>query len=420
MPAILCILCLNALIIDSAVYSIDIKNRTAQQLPINEDIIDHCLTDYLYILTRRYLYKLNPENLNLLDRIPLPSRFNYLKVDRENIALISSNEIVTLQPANLSYKMGIGISYGDYHPILLRSGIIYLMVDTDKKSIIKKFDLRTGRLIKSLRISKVIQYLCDTINQKFITLDINNNLSIIDYNLRRKKIIRLKFGINGFVQLNYGYLLLNPKVLLSVNQNGRLIDFQPLFMEGYRFKNFFIYNKKELLYIDTLTLRVKSKIENRIYIKNLYPLNQVGYAVAEDREHNLYLLRNDSLSFLPLSTREIALIRINYPEPKTDSLWYIQLGAFRTPDYAQKMLEDYLSHGLPVFIDSSDLYRLKLGGFEQKRDAVAFIENSNIEGWFTPGKRPTRTEDIEFTINNQKYYLKNGIIKKGGNNEKSH
>ncbi len=414
MPFFPILLIMYPLILDSTILSINTADRTAERLSLNEEIIDYVPDTALYVLTEHNLYKINPRHLKIMDHIPLPVRFNYFKVDQEDIALISSNEIVVLKTKNLNYKMGIGVDYADYQPLLIQHNIIYLKVDTEKRSIIKKFDLRTGHLIKKLVTSRIQQWRYDTLNQRFIFLDINNRIMIINRNLKKEKTIKLKFDTNGFIPLRYGLLLFHPQAVSTVDKNGLLIDFQPLPAQ-MEHKDLIFYNKDIIINLDSLTIRIKRRFENRFQITDLYHLNHPGYAIGINKDNKFFFLRNDTSAFLPLSIREIALAQAAYPEPKADSLWYIQIGAFSILNYAQHLRQKFLEQGIPVFIDSSGLYRVKLGGFRKKEDAVAFIETTHIQGWIVLDKILGSKSNIDFNINKKKE-----IIEKGGKDEGGH
>jgi len=409
------------IIIDSTIYAMDFNTKEVTQLELNENIINFAAEEFLYILTAHHLYKIDIKNLEIVDNIPLPFRFNDLSIINEEIVLISMNEIVSLDKKHLSFKSGIGIERGDYYQIVsLQSSNVsgknrytYLINDTEVESIIKIFDLGSGKLIKKMSVPRVLLFTYDDEDNTLTTLDVNNNLILYDVQLNKKKVINLKFKGRSFTQCGDGYVVYNREGMFLVNNEGRLIDFQPLIIDenGYGDKFFFLV-EDGIVHVDPLTFRIKKVGRVDKKLTRLFHIVSMRYIIVVDAENNFYILDNESLQLEPLAMRETLFKEMVSSTLGTDSLWYFQLGAFENHKNALAVYDSIRQNNIPAFIDSSDFYRIKLGGFKDKTSAMELIKRAHLYGWFIFQQKINVKGHEEFYVGAEKYIFEEGIIKK--------
>jgi hypothetical protein len=405
------------------IYALDFNEMAMKELILKGSIIDYSygLDDYVYVMTGRYLYKIDQNNLLISDRIPLPQRYNYLTIDDKNILLITTDEIVIIDKQNLAFKTGIGIEKGDYRPITSQQRLniakgkqfVYLITDTKKKTILKIFDLNNGKLFRQIKTNKILFYEHDPVSNTITVLDINNKIKVYDKHLNAKKIIHLKFAGKWFNRYQNSYVLYNPNGIFLVNKKGKLLDFQPISINANQppRKDLFLANNG-LVYLDLLTLRPKYFFPYTSSIKNFYPTDSQDFVIIADLAKNFHIVNLSSLQINPILKKKIAFKKIIPPKLKKDSLWYFQVGAFSNHDNALETYNNIKLNGLPALIDSADLYRVKIGGFLDKTIALNIIEKEDLNGWFVYQKKISFDGIKEFYINQEKYIFKDGVIRK--------
>jgi hypothetical protein len=114
----------------------------------------------------------------------------------------------------------------------------------------------------------------------------------------------------------------------------------------------------------------------------------------------------------PIVEREAVIEEIIPRVVSTDSLWYLQVGAFVSYDNAVDMYNRIRQNNIPVFIDSTNLYRIKFGGFQDKISAMEIAKKNDLNGWFVFQKKIEQKGFLKFYLGLEKYSLENGIIKK--------
>ncbi|MCK4756016.1 hypothetical protein KAS56_03690, partial [candidate division WOR-3 bacterium] len=242
------ILICRPIIIDSIIYTVDVHKMELKEQILTGSVIDYSMDDYLYVLTNRYLYKIDHKHLAINDRIPLPQRFNYLTTNNENIILITTDEIVIIDKTNLAFKRGIGVERGDYRPIipsqqlniLEENHVIHLITDTETKTIIKILDLNNGSLLKKVCVNRILSYEYDSKNKTLTTFDIDNRLIVYDIYLNKKRVLNLEFDVKWFSKYENGFIIYNKYGVFFVNSSGELIDFQAIAIKQNRTSNNFI------------------------------------------------------------------------------------------------------------------------------------------------------------------------------------
>ncbi len=413
----------HPLVADSLIFAVDIENMEATEQAMPGFIIDYCVDDFLYVLTGHALYKIDRTSLTIEDNIPLPQRFNYLVVDNTDVILMTTNEIIIIDKRNLAFKRGIGIEYGDYRPItvLHRTSAgklysdIYLIVDYGRKSVLKMFDLNSGKLRRKLTVDKIVSSCYDHTSNRLIALNVNHRLTIYDANLKKKSSFELKFDATWFSTFRHGYIVHSPRGIFFVNPKGKVIDFQPITFEITNMNDKFTFiGKGGITFLDSLTLRPKGYLNDDHGIKKIQTIQSPDgqYAIAVDTHYNLYAIdvATMELQSMPVKKAIAKEAALRVPA-RTDSLWYFQLGAFANYENAVEMYTD-AKDNIPVFIDSLGFYRVIFGGFQNRMDAIEIIDKINLDGWFLFHKKIEQTETVRFSVDTENYILEDGIIKK--------
>ena len=412
----------HPLIVDSLIFTIDIEKMEAQEQAVSGTIIDYCIDDFLYVLTSRALYKLDLTFLRIEDHIPLPQRFNYLTVNNAEIILITTNEIVIIDKHNFAFKRGIGTEYGDYRPMTRcnRTGaesmnLIYLIVDSGRKSIMKILDLKSGELRRKLTVDKIVAINYNKETHRFITLDAKNSLTSYDMQLKKGRSVKLQCEGIGFDIFQHGYMVYNPHGIFFVNQHGKVIDFQAVTLEERSSNDkFVLLTKRGIVFLDSLTFRPKGFFPVIQRIKKLSTIHapHAKYVIVLDTHYHLRAINIASMETQSIVKEKVAAKEVAFIVPsRTDSLWYFQLGAFANYENAVEMYNN-LKNTIPVFIDSTDLYRVKFGGFHDKMSAIEIISRSNLDGWFLFHEKIEQKDTIQFFVDTENYILEDGVIRK--------
>ena len=410
------------LIIDSIIYTVDLSEMQLRQQAIAASIIDYSFDDNLYVLTSRYLYKIDPDYLSIKDRIPLPQRFNYITTNLEYIILVANGEIIILDKKNLAFKTGIGIEYGDYRPLSTKNNIItggnnmlHLISTSEGKSVIKIFDLVTGRLIKKKTVSELRAYEYSPFENLITTLDIKNRIVSYDMKLNEKNKIDLDIYGETFISYENGFLIYSTEGIFFITKTGTIIDFQPIPIAKQEIvEKFLLVTDNGVVYLDSLTLRPKKIFKGELNFLKLFRVQseQSDYSLTLDQNNNFYLLDLTMMTSISMTESEDKMHEkiIETIPVSTDSIWYYQVGAFSGYNNARQLLDQLKERNIPVFIDSTDLYRVKFGGFYDRSKATEIIEQLNLDGWFVFQGKIEQLNDIEFSIGIERYILKNGII----------
>ncbi|UCG91520.1 MAG: SPOR domain-containing protein, partial [candidate division WOR-3 bacterium] len=290
---------------------------------------------------------------------------------------------------------------------------VLLITDTERESIFKIFDLQNGRLIKKMVVPKVLVLAPNPVDNTLASLDINNNLIVYDVQLNKKKVIHPDIESNSFTHCGDGYLMSNREGIFLLNSNGKVIDFQPLALDEHWCTDKYLFVVKNgIVHVDSLTLRIKKRNQINKKLIKLFHVDFMNNVIALDNDDNFYVLE-DGFSWLrPMEKREAVLKEIEVPVSSVDSLWYFQVGAFVNQQHAIALYDSLRQSNIPVFIDSSDLYRVKFGGFKDKMNAMNLITEIRLHGWFVFQQKMRLGKREEFYVGAQKYILEEGIIQK--------
>jgi hypothetical protein len=403
---------------DSVLYRIDLERMDAGRMALNEEVIDLVSDDYLYVLTRRFLWRLELLSFKVIDRMLLPERFNYLAVRENDIILIATEEIITVDKKNLSFKSGVGIEAGDYKPIVdprdipvsKRSPWLYLKADLGDKSVLKIFNLSNGRLVKKITIPRALacEYVPD--QQSLYILDVLGKLTRYGLDLKKQSEIKLPCPGDGFKPWTNGFLIYNDQGVFGVNRNGRLIDFQPLASHTLRTNSFFKC-PEGIAQVDLFALRVRHLYPSPVDLAQLVePENGFGLALLSGGA--ILFLDPDTSGVLPVAENPVLPPAAVMPVAGPDSLWYFQVGAFGSRENAMKLFEDHRSRSLPVLIDSLGVYRVKIGGFADKAVGFDVVQGLGLAGWFVYQPRIEFSPASEFTVSGQAYEWRDGIVRR--------
>lgn len=409
-------------IIDSTIWQVNLNDFIVRERTLSEIVTDYYVDDFLYVLTPRMLYKLDVNDLSIYDRIPLPQRFNYMTTSSTNIALITADEIILIDKSKLAYTAGIGTERGDNRPLRVPEhfkppshDVLYLISDSGSKSKLTILDVQTGEVSRRLTLDKVVYYECDCLTRTMKVLDVSNKITTFDAFLHKKESLTTDVNAHWFTQTDNGYLLSNENGFFSIDATGRITDFLPADIVHVQSTDKLVaLSKQGVLICDPLTLRPQQFIElGRQLIRLVQErADETEYAIVIDTLQTFYAieLQTGHVDILRKEKEEIPIAVQYVDHMDTDSLWYIQIGAFATTENAQNSYDALRQTGLPVYIDTSELYRVKLGGFSNKVDALNLIERTGLNGWFVFQKRIHRTERTEFSVGTTTYVFEDGII----------
>lgn len=409
-------------IIDSTIWQVRLSDFIVHERTLSEIVTDYYVDDFLYVLTPHMLYKLDVNDLSIYDQIPLPQRFNYITTSSMNIALITSDEIILVNKSNLAYTTGIGIERGDNRPLRVPEhfrppshDVLYLISDSGSKSKLTMLNVQTGEVSRRLTLDKIMYYECDCLTQTMKVLDASNTITILDAFLHKKESLTTNVSAYWFTQRDNGYLLSNEHGFFSIDAKGRIIDFLPAGIAHVQSTDKLVaFHKQGVLICDPLTLRPQRFIELDRQLMRLARerADETKYAIVVDTFQTFYAieLQTGHVDILRKEKEKIVMAVQSVGHTDIDSLWYFQTGAFTTAENAQNSYNTLRRIGLPVYIDTSELYRVKLGGFSNKVDALNFVESTGLNGWFVFQARIHRIERTEFYVGTTTYIFEDGII----------
>jgi hypothetical protein len=413
----------HPVVYNSTVYCIDIARPQVMKIDLDAEIVDYAVDDFLYVLTQRRLFKVSLPDLQIVGRVPLPIRFNCLTTGPDEIILIATDEIILVDKKNLSFRSGIGIETGDYRSLVApvdlamsgKSDLIYLAMDHGENTIFKIFDLNSGRLVKAKPVSNVISSYYDLHAKAIVCLDRTDHLSTYDLNLKRLN--QTKMPVHAVTFSPYpkaaGYLFYNTQGIFWIGKDGTLNDFQPVYAnDNISFSNFHFLTRFGLLYINPLTLRpqwLRSDLDLAAIIRTV-PLDDISSA-GFTRAQSVYLLSSDTTLLIPLVENRVLPLPLPVVKaPMNDSLWYVQFAAFSKYDNARSFSDSIANAGLPVIIDSTDFFRVKLGGFIDQETSRVMLETLNTQGYLVYQAKVSNPAESEFTVNGRTFVLHDGVI----------
>jgi hypothetical protein len=409
----------SAFLVDSTLYSLDIEHETVDAINFPRPIIDYVAADFTYIVTDDCLYKIDPTSARIIDRTPLPLRFNYVLLRNTEIILISTDEIIALDRTNLAFKSGIGIERGDHRPIIKDQTFIsirgqpsiFLLSDAGARSTVRAINIESGKTIARTMVKRMKDIIYDPRGMIFIGLEVEQDLAILDLSMKMQKRIHLNFEAKALASWNEDLCIVSDQGIFLMTREGELIDCQPL----PRVRNVCgstLLTDDAIFWLDSLTFRVGGWLQNQNNIAQLLQDASSGYLIGINIHGEMYLIENSPgrVSKLRYHRRELAQILPS--SPRADSLWYLQLGAFSNPTYAMQMHEEFRDKRIPVFVDTADLYRIKFGGFTDKPAALDILEAMKLDGWlvFEPRKYSHISEI--FYVGVEKFVINEGVVGK--------
>lgn len=406
-------------VLDSSFLVIDATTQRVSEVELEEQIIDHIWADYLYLATPKNLYKIDPSGPTLIDKTPLPMRFNYLILKGNDIILVATNEVIVLDRHNLAFKSGVGLEYGDHKPLVKNQSFatipannyIYLVSDAGSQSIVRIIDLRSGRLVKRIRTDRIRSFHYDVRNKAFVALDVKNNIQIFDPRMNRQHRITLQMPVNSISIHADGFMVHADQGVLLVDVKGKIIDFQPI-PQVFTRSGLLALSRTAIVGFDSTTLRPDGWLLNDQNIVELHACVDSYRGIGTDPRDNHYLIEHAPMSITPLGMAKVHLEWAAPPLAKSDSLWYLQLGAFSNPVNALEEHNALREKGLPVFIDSTNLYCVKLGGFSDKHAGLDIADKANLQGWFVYERKLSNKQHDAFYVGAEKYLIQDGVIRK--------
>ena len=307
----------------------------------------------------------------------------------------------TMEPspaASMEYEINVAANSGD-------------------RSTIKVFDLDTGTLEKRLNIHRVLFADFHPHTSTFTVLDRKNTLTVYDMNLKILRSIDVPPDPLFFALHENGYVVYCRHGVFLVNNAGSIIDFQPLPMADRNASQASMYLAGNgITILDLYTMRPKAFRATDKTFTRLYDLNdtQERFGLLLDENSSPFLFNAETMSIQAISK----ISRIAQAPPKTprtahqDSLWYFQLGAFMNYDNALEAYAAFKNENLPVLIDTSDMYRIKLGGFRDKETAMDALELTDLAGWFILQEKIQQYGTTTFFLGGQLFTMENGFIER--------
>jgi hypothetical protein len=409
----------KSIVLDSSILTVNVDNMVVNEIDFKTAVIDYAFDDFLYVSTSNYLYKIDPSELLLIDKTPLPLRFNHLMLKGGEVMLIATDEIIILDRRNLAFKSGVGIEQGDSRPLVKNQSFaalaakdnIYLVNDAPTKSTVRIIDARSGRLLKEVHMDRIKSSDYDAKTHSFVILDVRNNILLYDINMNRQRKIELRINARSCIVHPDGFLVYFDQGILLINEYGKLIDFQPILL-GHSQDDALVLGQEAVVCLDDMALRPNGYLPNQEQIVQSYPCANCDFELGIDRMHNFYLLSKEPLEIKPLAKKGMEL-RTSTPAPAAaDSLWYLQIGAFASAINAAQVYDELRDRGIPVFVDSTALYRVKFGGFTDKLSGLNIAERMNLKGWFVYEQRTAAIKFEEFHVGPEKFSIRDGIVRK--------
>ncbi|OGC43317.1 hypothetical protein A2Y85_05230 [candidate division WOR-3 bacterium RBG_13_43_14] len=404
---------------DSTIYQLDRLKTALYSRPINTPI-DYVVDDYLYVLTRRQLIKINANTLKFADHLPLPYQFSYLLITPLYLGLVTSNEIVLVERKNLSYTASVGMEAGDYKPLIkdyvslnLPGNRIIICRDRGNKSILLSIDAQTGEIKRKTTVNRITASYYSKTEKNFYFFDISKHLQIYDQDLRKKTSKNTGIVVSKTSPDPSGLIIEGNEYLSLMNYDGKIFDYQPVPSSSKTNINIMaLIHDKRIILIDALTIRPMNISFNACWRDIIY-INDPDFFIAIDTLQMFYLISIPTLETRPLPLKK-PVPYISEPPVAVEPavLWYIQVGAFASRDNAERLQQSLQQRDLPAMVEENDMFRVKIGGFTDKETARYFIEAANTTGWLVLQPKIKSTENIGFSLNSENYRFNDGIITK--------
>lgn len=421
MPAwpVLLLLLGASFMLDSQLYLVDAGQASAVKIELTKPVVDLARADQLYVTTEDCLYKIDPVGRRVVDQTPLPMRFNHVVLAARDIILISSDEIVLLDRQNLSFRTGIGIERGDHQPLLAARSVaetggryqLYLRSSAGTQSRMRIIDLGSGKTVKTTYTAPLRHVVYDPIADALVAIDAQQYLTVYDRSLNRKQRTALPLEARALSVHATGLLIQTDQGIFLVDRRGAIVDFQPLPAQGLD-QGAVALTDRALVKIDTTVCRVADWLENERAIVRLLPGTDTAHVFGASRTNDLFMIQLDPLGVMPLTARRYRPEPIVAVAAAEDSLWYVQLGAFADRANAAQRRDELRARGVPAFIDSLDLYRVRFGGIAGKAAALDLAERMNLEGWLVLARKIPGVPPATFHVEQDTYVIIDGVIRK--------
>jgi len=409
----------SAFVLDSTIYSVDIERGVVDEIEFSEAIIDYVADDFIYAVTRNYLYKIDPGRAVIIDKTPLPLRFNYILLRRYEIILISTDEIIVLDRKNLAFKSGIGIDPGDHKPIVKNQTLvglpgpptIILMSEAGTHNTIRSVDIGSGRTTARVTVNPIKDAVYDHQNSNFIMLEQGQTMLVLNPQMKIQHRVNLGFDARRLANRNEALYVSSDDCVFLLTKKGRLIDFQPL-TAMRDIGASIILTDDGVFWLDSLTFRISGWLQNNDHMTQLYADASSDRIIGIDIHDQMHLIEKSPGRALKLANYRRDLAQKLPASPRVDSLWFLQLAAFSDPSNAGQMYEEFREKQIPVFIDTTDLYRIKFGGFTDKTVALDLQEKMELDGWFVFEPRKYGDNSEVFYVGVEKFVIDKGIVGK--------
>lgn len=411
---------------DSSLFFFKSGARQYDEVLFKENIVDLALGQYLYLLTDRNLYKIEAGTREIIDQSNLPYHASALRLLASRsgkdslLILLTSDELSLIEPGRLSYLKGVGIPPGDREILFTQTeGFIYLNLRGLNHSLIEIYGLVNGKRMRGLKLDLIKRGVLNALKGFIYLQDMTGSITKISVNLRSyKKIFSLSDSTAQF--LLYGSsLVVSSRTGLHVVDisTDKVTESRPirideaLPIDGDRLFAFSFpdsinrLGQANLIDLETMTsLRTFEVSES---LKPLFAIDTADIVLEKDGQFvNLAAATGEFFELKPVLATLTSKRRV---VRQADSCFYIQLGAFTRRDRAFALVEDLSHKGIPALCDSSsDLFKIRIGGFIDREDAILCSITYPGKNWLVYTRR-----DLDWTtekgqivaLNNQKNLL---------------
>ena len=391
---------LTACAVDSYLVIFEPDREYYEELNLKEPITGLAAGADLYVLTDRSLFTLDSAAREIKNRSYVPIRYNSIVLlsgrrgQDSMLVALSADEISLVEPNRHNYVNGIALIPGEHEMLLVpQRKAFYLNTRMINGSQIQVFNLPSGRCQRRLKLKTDVIQMLDNDKGSIYLLDTAGCCWKLSPDLRTcRRLLRISSGQpRMYLFGEHIAIVTSSEILLLEAQSGQLLQSKPHASEGsLRLSNTELVtwtnpdpagNPGGISLIDIVTLTPLRYVNLTTKIISLVPRGQrqVAARIAQG-----FI----TIDLVTGAVRELArhLVEPGPPRPRpvsTDSLYYIQVGAYHDPAKARAVIDTAARKGISAFCDSTSttsFARVRVGGFVNREDAELF-------GTFYPDKK---------------------------------
>ncbi len=408
---------LTACAVDSYLMVFEPDREYYEALNLKEPITALAAGVDLYVLTNRSLFTLDSAAREIKNRSYVPLQYNSLALlsgrrgQDSMLVALAADEISLVEPNRHNYVNGIGLIPGE-HEILLAPlrRAFYLNTRMANGSQIQVFTLPAGRVQRRLKLKTNVIQMLDNGTSTIYLLDTAGWCWRLSPDLRTsRELLRISSAQPRMHLCGEQIAIVTPsEILLLDASSGQLLQSKPHPSEGsLRLSNTELVtwtnpdsvgNPGGLSVIDIATLAPIRYVSLTAKIISLLPRGQ-RQVVGRTAQGFI------AIDLVTGVMHELArhLVEPGPPRPpqlSTDSLYYIQVGAYRDPAKARAAVDTAARKGISAFCDSTTSFtRVRVGGFLNREDAELFGTFYPDKKWivFAPRYRSAPVKDGSLT-----------------------